>query len=326
MKPVIRVPHQGTGKFGNEFFWYLFGKTYARRHGLKLEVNPWMGNGLFATDDPAPGADALPCIYEKSEHGVDDTVIPHAPPFGNVSFIGYFQYHTSYYAPDQEYLRGLFPPRPEIAAPVERGWKRLRERGRTAVVIHVRRRDYGFLYHYRTPTQWYLDLLARIWPQLDRPFLYVASDDLEAVIGDFARYAPVSAADLGPPLPAHDFYRDFHALRNADVLLIPNSTFSFAAALLNGGLQASYRSLLPARGFVPFDPWDSKPLEQGWEAHVERYPLLREIWKPMPGWKRWLKWIRFHFRKTMYDLGIFRADGRPPAARRAPWRPLHPAA
>jgi len=325
VKPVIRVAHQGTGKLGNEFFWYVFGKTYARRHGLELEVSPWMGNALFGTNDPAPGADALPCIYEKSEHGVDDTIIPHAPPFANVSFVGYFQYHTAYYAPDREHICSLFAPRPEIAALVAPGWRRLRERGGTAVVIHLRRRDYGFLYHYRTPTKWYLDLLEKIWPGLDRPFLYVASDEIDAVIGDFARYAPASAADLAPPLPAHDFYRDFYALQHADVVLIPNSTFSFAAAMLNRGLQASYRSLLPGRRFVPFDPWNSKPLEQDWESYVERYPLLREIWKPTPAWRRWLKWVRFHFRKTMRDLGILRADGRPSRARRTPLRPIHPA-
>jgi hypothetical protein len=323
--PVIRIAHQGIGGFGNEFFWYIFGKTYARRHGLELEVNPWMGNALFGTNDRPHGSRRLPCIYEKSEHGVDDVVIPNAPPFKNVTFVGYFQYHTSYYAPCREYIRSLFEPRPEIAAAVGPGWTRLRERGRTAVGIHIRRGDYGYRYFYRTPTRWYLDQLEKIWPGLDRPFLYVAADEPDAVIGDFAQYAPASAGDLAPPLPAHDFYRDFYALQHCDVLLIPNSTFSFSAAMLNRNLNASYRSLLPARGFVPFDPWNSKPLQQDWDSYVERYPLFPEIWRPMPAWRRGSRWVRYHFRRTMYGLGIFRADGRPAGARRAPLRPIHPA-
>ncbi len=302
MKPVITVDLQGTGRFGNEFFWYIFGKTYARRHGLELQVNPWVGSDLFAAAD-SPIAARLPQVFEPSEHGVDDTVIPHAPsPYANVNFVGYFQYHTSYYAPDRDYIRRLFEPRPEIAATLAPAWSRLRERGRTAVGIHIRRNDYGFLYFYRVPIQWYLDCLERIWPGLDQPFLYIATDDLDSVIGDFARYAPATARDLGPPLPQHDFYRDFYALQHCDILLIPNSTFSFAAAMLNRGLNAAYRSLLPVRTFVPFDPWDSKPLQQTWDAYVERQPQFPEIWKPMPAWKRWAKWVRFHYRRIAHDL------------------------
>jgi hypothetical protein len=302
VKPVITVDRQGRGQFGNEFFWYIFGKTYARRHGLELQINPWVGTELFGATDP-PIAAPLPHVFEPSEHGIDDTVIPHAPaPYANVNFVGYFQYHTSYYAPDRDYIRSLFEPRPEIAATLAPAWSRLRERGRTAVGIHIRRHDYGFLYFYRVPIQWYLDCLARIWPELDQPFLYIASDDLDDVIGHFAAYEPLSAKQLGAPLPVHDFYRDFYALQHCDILLIPNSTFSFAAAMLNRGLRAAYRSLLPARGFVLFDPWDSKPLQQTWDAYVERQPRLVEIWKPMPAWKRWAKWVRFHYRKIVHRL------------------------
>jgi hypothetical protein len=302
VKPVITVDQQGTGRFGNEFFWYIFGKTYARRHGFELQSNPWMGNALFGASDP-PIAQRLPYVFEPSEHAVDDTIIPHAPvPFANVSFVGYFQYHTSYYAPDRDYIQSLVAPHPHFAATIGPGWARLRERGRTAVGIHIRRGDYGFLYFYRTPTQWYLDCLKKIWPGLDDPFLYIASDELDSVIDDFAEYAPVSATSLAPPLPEHDFYRDFYALQHCDVLLIPNSTFSFAAAMSNRGLKASYRSLIPARGFTSFDPWDSKPLQQTWDAYVERYPLLPDVWEPMPVWKRWAKWVRFHYRKILHDL------------------------
>jgi hypothetical protein len=231
----------------------------------------------------------LPDVHEKTVHGVRDTVIPHGPPLADVNATGYFQYHTSYYAADRDRIRDWFRPSPEMEAVLGPTWQRLRARGRTAVGIHVRRGDYGFSYFYRTPIRWYIEQLDRLWPTLDEPFLFVASDAPGEVLPQLARFSPASAADLGAPLPAHDFYRDFYALQHCDVLLIPNSTFSFAASMLNEGLQAAYRSHLPSRGFVPFDPWQSKPLDQDWPSRVERYPWMTELWRPTPARERWTR-------------------------------------
>jgi hypothetical protein len=290
---VITIRTLGTGNWGNEVFWYMFGKTYARRHDLEFQVDPWAGNQLVGADDP-PVRQALPHFHEKTIHGVDDPLIPDAPPLGDVNFTGYFQYHTSFYAPDRDAIRAWFQPDPAIAARIEAAWHPLRARGGTAVAIHVRRGDFGFSYFYRTPIRWYLEQLERLWPTLDRPFLYVASDALPEVVGHFARYHPVTAADLGPPLPAYDFYRDFYVLQHSDVLLIPNSTFSFAACMLNPNLRAAYRSHLPSRSFVPFDPWNSKPLDQAWDSRVESYPWHAELWRPTAAWRRWALWARCH--------------------------------
>jgi hypothetical protein len=290
---VLTVRTLGTGNWGNEVFWYLFGKTYARRHGLEFQADAWAGNTLVGAADP-PVQRVLPDFHEKTLHGIDDTLIPHAPPLEDVNCTGYFQYHTSYYAGDRDYVHELFRPAPALAARLGPAWQRVRARGGTAVAVHLRRRDYGFSYFYRTPVRWYLEQLERLWPSLDRPFLYVASDALAEVIGDFARYDPVTAADLGPPLPAHDFYRDFYALQHSEVLLIPNSTFSFAAALLNPGLRQAYRSHLPSRGFVPFDAWDAKPLDQDWPHRVEFYPWMPELWRPTPSGRRWALWAQAH--------------------------------
>lgn len=290
---VITVRTLGTGNWGNEVFWYMFGKTYARRHDLEFQTDRWAGRTLIGARDPEVQR-VLPDVHEKTTHAVNDTVIPHAPPLGDVNCTGYFQYHTSYYAPDRDYVCDLFRPDPAVAAQIEPGWHRVRARGRTAVAIHLRRGDYGFSYFYRTPVQWYLDQLERLWPTLDRPFLYVASDAIDEVIRHFAAYEPVTSADLGEALPAYDFYRDFYVLQHSDILLIPNSTFSFTAAMLNTGLQRAYRSRLPLRGFEAFDPWDSKPLDQDWPSRVEAYPWMPELWRPTPSWRRWWLWARGH--------------------------------
>lgn len=285
---ALTVRTLGTGNWGNEVFWYMFGKTYSGRHGLEFQVDAWAGNTLIAANDP-PLTRVLPDVHEKVVHGVHDTRIPHGPPLADVNVTGYFQYHTSYYAPDRGRIREWFRPAPAKEAVLGPAWQRLRTRGRTAVGIHIRRRDYGFSYFSRTPTRWYLEQLDRLWPTLDAPFLYVASDALEEVLPHFARFTPATAADLGPPFETHDFYRDFYALQHCEVLLIPNSTFSFSASMLNDRLQRAYRSHIPSRGFVPFDPWDSKPLDQTWDACVERYPWIAELWGPTTAWDRWTR-------------------------------------
>ena len=293
---TITVRSLGTGNWGNEVFWYMFAKTYARRHGLQLQVNPWAGSELVGASDP-PVQQHLVDLVEKTEHGLNDAIIPHSPPMADVNFVGLFQYHTSHYHPDRNYIRSVFRPHPRVAARIEPHWQALRKRGNTAVALHIRRNDYGFRYFYRAPTDWYLDLLECLWPQLERPFLYVASDDPDAVLGDFAKYDPASAADLGPPLPEHDFYRDFYVLQHSDVLAISNSTFSFSAAMLNSHLQCAYRPYLPSRRFVQFDPWDDIPVQQGLQFHVERYPWRPELWRPTPAWRRWALWARHHVQR-----------------------------
>lgn len=291
--PPISVRALGTGNWGNEVFWYMFGKTYARRFGLELQTGPWAGTRLIGATDPPVTRD-LPDVGEKTVHDRFDTIIPHGPPLAEVNCVGYFQYHTAHYRPDREYVQSLFQPAPEVAADLAPRWEALRARGTTVVALHIRRGDYGFSYFYRAPTQWYLDWLARVWPHLDRPVLYIASDDLDAVVPDFAQYHPVTARDLGPAWPTHDFYRDFYALQHSDILGISNSSFSFAAAMVNTRLQAAYRPHLPSASLVAFDPWDDKPLQQGRAFHVERYPWRPELWRPTPARQRWYRWGRHH--------------------------------
>jgi hypothetical protein len=315
-RKAITIRLLGTGKWGNEVFWYMFGKTYARRHDLEFQADAWAGNDLVGAVD-APVRQELPSVHEKTVHAVNDTIIPNSPPFGDVNFTGYFQYHTAFYAPDRDYIRGLFRPAPAVAARIAPDWERLRQRGGTAVGIHVRRGDFGFAYFYRTPIRWFLDQLDEIWASLDRPFLYIASDAVDEVAGHFAKYHPVTSADLGPSWPAHDFYRDFYVLQHCDVLLIPNSTFSFAASMLNSNLQRAYRSHLPSQRFMAFDPWNAKPLDQDWGSHVERYPWQAELWRPMKSGTRWRLWARGHSRRlARASYGLFRT-AYPAIVRRA---------
>jgi hypothetical protein len=171
-------------------------------------------------------------------------------------------------------IRGLFQPAPEVRALVEAGWQRIARQGRTVVGLHLRRDDFGQGIYYITPSSWYLRWLEVIWPTLADPILFVACDEPAKVLRDFRAYRPQSAREMQVELPKAPYYPDFYALTQCDVLAIPNSTFSFTAAMLNRRLQKSVRSSLPLESFVEFDPWNDDPLHR--QFCVEDFPHLRE--------------------------------------------------
>jgi hypothetical protein len=251
----------GMGYYGNQLFQYAFLKTYAAAHDLHVECPPWIGNYLFAADDP-PISRVLPVVED-----VGDQLIPQSKEvFRNCDFRGYFQYRTSYYAPYRDLIRSLFQPRPEIRDLVKAGWQRVAQQGRTVVGLHLRRNDFGQGFVYITPSSWYLRWLEEIWPQLADPVLFIASDEPAKVLRDFKAYRPLSGREMQVGLPKAPYYPDFYALTQCDLLAIPNSTFSFAAAMLNSRLQKSVRSILPLQSFVEFDPWDDDPLHRQFNA------------------------------------------------------------
>jgi hypothetical protein len=270
------------GRFGNSVFQYMFAKTYARRFDLQVECPTWVGNYLFGTDD-LPLTHQFSVFREKDSHGRDDALIPNmARPLVHRDIRGYFQYHTSYYAPDQAFLRSVFQLAPQLRRRLAAGWERIGVRGKTAVGIHVRRGDYGYSVFYRTPVEWYLRWLEEIWPTLDEPFLYVATDDLPLVTAAFAKYKPATIEDFPVRLPHRklDFFRDWYALTRCRYLAMPNSTFSFSAALFAEQAIQSFRSSLPDRGFIPVDPWDGHPLLLGREARAENFPEIAGLIDP----------------------------------------------
>ena len=95
-------------RFGNAIFQYAALRVLAKRHDLDWQCSPWAGQELFGFADSPPDR-KLRLIQEKVTHGIGDTIIPHLrePPC-DVEVRGYFQYHTSWHAPDREFLLHLF--------------------------------------------------------------------------------------------------------------------------------------------------------------------------------------------------------------------------
>jgi hypothetical protein len=132
------------------------------------------------------------------------------------------------------------------------------------VGIHIRRADYRLPGRNANiaPTKWYLEWLDKNWSNIDNPILFVASDEIDSVVKDFERFRPCRF------IKDSDFLFDFYALCHCDVLLISNSTFSFAAAMLNGGADVGilpfgkrfYRPDFNNCEMASFDPWNAEPL------------------------------------------------------------------
>jgi len=252
--PRVQMTSLGAnGRFGNQLLQYGFLRLYAARHRLVAETPDWIGRYLYGCSDPGISS-ALPSV---SENLVD---LPAAlrgeltDPPRNCDLNGYFCGDTRHWGPVAAEFRDIFQPVPAIRGTIEKALSRLRERGRTIVAIHLRRGDFGYGRFWIAPAGWYLQWLRCVWPDLEQPVLYVASDAPDAA-APFAEFSPLQNHDLDAspdPLP---FLLDHFVLSRADYLAISNSSFSFSAAMLNPGLSVAMRPHPDRRELVPFDPW-----------------------------------------------------------------------
>jgi hypothetical protein len=251
---VIQMKRLGRyGRFGNQIFQYMFLRTYARRNNLSVQVPVWKGTYLFGTKDKTPCA--LPTIKEERVYDAEKSRI-----IGRrgVNVEGYFQYHTSYYAQDKEFIREIFTPTEEVKSIVNIPVEALRAKGKTLVGLHIRMGDHGrrskkYVPYFATPVDWCKKWLDEHLPNMDEPVLYLASDEPDKVLSYFSSYNPmVALPNLIPGVPE---YQDFYVMSKCDVLLIASSSYSFAASMLNTGKQF-YRPNPKVGGFVKYDPWN----------------------------------------------------------------------
>ncbi len=260
-KPVITMSTLGSnGRFANQIFQYAFLRIHAQQHGCRVTAPQWIGRDLFGANDPYPDNTPLREVRQMEQELLACDIVNSPEPLRNVDLWGYFQYHTRFYAAHKELFRSLFRPVESLRTELESAVARLRKRGRTVVGLHLRRGDYGYRFFYVTPAEWYKRWLAEIWDQLEEPVLFIASDDPDAVLADFADYNPVTVRDLGIDDMVPAFYQDFYILSQCNRVAISNSSYSFAACMLNEKGDEFMRPDLTAGSLVAFDPWNSEPL------------------------------------------------------------------
>ena len=264
------------GRFGNQVFEVAFLETYAAMHGCRLQLNPWVGNVLFNHKTEPVSGTLEPKVEPMALNG--QGLPPTADEYVNHDFRGYAQYHTSWYRPKKDFVKLLFQPTLQVQKRLLPALVKLRKMGKTVVGVHLRRGDYGRSIFYVTPVHWYLIWLAEHWDAFEDPVLFFASET-PSLKGEFAKYNPVSAEDLGVNLSSEplanysylapdvrsreplqmDFFPDWYLLSQCDVIAAGNSTFPFTAAMM-GQVRRYFRSDLPSQSFVEIDPWDAYPL------------------------------------------------------------------
>lgn len=265
--PVVTMSTLGKkGRFGNQIFQYGFLKIYAKVFCMKVETPKWIGQYLFGVKDP-PITGKLPVIYEEKQSNLQNIFRESKPRYKNVDFYGFYQFDTSNFAPYKDYFQSLFTPTHQINAHMENGRSKLLSRGKTLVGLHIRRGDYVKYKNsdrkkvfFLAPTSWYKNWLSSIWANLDNPVLFIASDEIDAVVPDFSEYNPVTSKDLYGPFPRAAFYPDFYLLTQCDIMAISNSTFSFTASMLNKRAGSFLRPDIDAGKLITYDPWASPPL------------------------------------------------------------------
>lgn len=244
-----------NGRFGNQIFQYAYLRLYAEAAGAIPETGDWIGRDLFALADPLVSR-ALPTLAEESFDAAAQ-LAPGARPAAGVDLRGFFQ--QPMFAPHRARFRSLFPLCGRPRDLVDRCWEKMGGGRRPVVALHMRATDYGYRQFWLTPPRWYedwLDACLKRWPDA---VLYVATD-APAVPESFSRYRPLDAR-IAADLPAElKFVLDFFLLARADALAIANSSFSFAAALLNERATTLLRPDPAARELREFDPWQSPVL------------------------------------------------------------------
>jgi FkbM family methyltransferase len=255
-RPRISMVTLGSnGRFANQLFQYHFLRMAADARGGLVETPPWIGEALFDLPARRPGGAYLQVIQPQPPSSPQD-LISQIAKHRDVDLWGYFQYHTKSWSDRRDSFRSLFAPRAEFARVLNHAIASARGGKRTFVACHLRRGDYGYGPFFVAPESWYVEFLDDIWPHLDSPLLYIASDNLDAVLPAFQRFSPVTERELGVDLGVAQMYVDFYVQSQADIQMISNSSYSFAAALLNKGGRVFVRPERDRGRMVPFDPWN----------------------------------------------------------------------
>ena len=267
-RPVVTCSAVGSlGRFGNHIFQYMFIQCYAQAHDFIAMNGVWSGDDMF---NVAPGVEELPPqqgTIEEQAYELHDSEIANDPEVRPATdFSGFFQYHTRYYLPNKLMIRDHFSFKgayAQRAAEIEELFAR--QKGPVAT-IHLRRGDFGTGVFFIAPEEWYIKWLTelrQIHPDL---VVYIASDELDAVQGAFSDFTVLTERDLPETTLDHGFFTDFAALTLGDQVAISNSSFSFAASLLNTRADAFVRPNLKDGRLMPYMPWDAPVLLRDTEA------------------------------------------------------------
>ena len=267
-RPMVGCTSLGTmGRFANGLFQYIFIHTYARDMDYTPVHQIWSGDDIFNVKPGTVSPPMLPNKVEESGFEFKDSSITGDPkPRPACDFSGFFQYQTRYYLPHQEMIRDHLTFKGIYAKRCDQIRALFDAQPGPVITAHLRRGDFGTGLFFIAPEVWYLEWLSTLREEHPELSVYIASDDIDAVKSAFSDYPLLTEADLPKSELAHDFATDFIALTQGDGIAISNSSFSFAASMLNTRAKIFVRPVLERERLESFDPWNSPVLLRGIEA------------------------------------------------------------
>lgn len=253
-RPRIMSTTLGTrGRFAHNALEYILLRLYAERYNLVLETPDWVGGLFFALNEPQPTGKLPPWLFAR--HSLNALVNGIGVPRHNrdiLSPLFLFEYPACWRDRVQQWLT----PRTEWLPKIEPAVQALRQGGRTVVALHIRRGDFVRYGYPVTRTDVYAHWLRQVWPDLHKPVLYLASDDVASVCKEFAEFSPLTCADVAPAWPDLEYLQDFHVLCQADVIGVSAASgFSQLAARLNQRATMMVQPDMLRNEIVPFIPW-----------------------------------------------------------------------
>jgi hypothetical protein len=261
------------GRHGNRLFQNMFLYTYAAMHNLRVEAPAFEHSERFGFKfDPI--SQRLPAAHERFAIPGDiysEQLPPEGDEFVDKDWHGYGQFHTRWYAPHKGELQKKLSPWPFKDRTFD---ARLLDYGSESdwIALHYRAGDYlnnGIFW--RPPIEWYLSVLDKLWQKAVRPHLLVATED-PSILRYFNHYSP--HVSLFVP-PVSSVIEDWSMLTACEYMIIPNSTFSFTAAMANQFLKECWRASLAVGGFERINPWNALPL------NLERAENFKHLLEPL---------------------------------------------
>lgn len=249
------------GRFGHQMWEYLSLYLYVRQNALVLETPDWVGHYFFELDEPIQQPyrhvvrHGQRRLLRRNMLGVDAIIVANVdiwspgPPWDN------WKPGTPMLSIAQrDIVQQRLKVRSQWLPYLQPALDKLDAFGRTIVAIHLRRGDRVAMNDI-TPTLLYQDWLTQLWPTLDRPVLFLASDDIDVVKQDFAVYRPYLLSDLAESWCNNEYLQDFFILMNCDILAISTGSFAASAALLNRRARLFVSPSPDNRSIIAFDPY-----------------------------------------------------------------------
>lgn len=276
------------GRFGNQLFGYFFLKVLEAELGCEIRYPAWAGNTLFnlpATPgllvpdesicfEELPRPDGFTLVHGASRENGPDTEIAAIGRYSEartnvLEVAGYFQYHSSTLAKWGDLFFRTFQFDQQLERRLHESLARFGLAGNPIVCVHVRRGGY-LLYGNNHKIFWgnSFDAIVKAVADLKQGyfknfFVYLCSDDVDYCKRELEARSVnciTSAELLGGRDASQELMADFLVMARSNALLIANSSFSFAAAMLNRNSRIFLRPCPTEDRYIPFDPWNSHVL------------------------------------------------------------------